>query len=121
MKDAEIYNFMIENKKHIGFGNYAINIQKSDKNSTTIATCEIDEIGQYISLTLFSDFFKMNDYYQQETLIHELVHSRQAVMRQRLRFREEEEEEKCVNDVARLCVNWGKKIDTTKRTIQKVC
>lgn len=128
MNEKEVVDFFNEHKTYIGFGNYEVLITFSNNNkSNAHAEIVVKEIAQQIDLTFYKSFMEMGDDKQVNIIFHELVHGRVELKINRCEHMLDDEEEKMVNDIARLVenakkykkVNKNENKSTTRKTTKR--
>jgi len=99
-------NFLNNVKGLMGLGDWTIKLNTVVATNLvgsepSIATCVSNHYEKIIEIQLTNEFLKSSEDEQNETLIHELVHSRFQVYSNRIRNYAMLEEEYFVNDVSR--------------------
>lgn len=108
MNKKEKYKILNKFKHYVGLGDYIViitDVEPEDNNAW--AEVEINRFEQTVSIDLSDKLKKRSKNFQQEILVHELVHARIQLFHKKTEADREDEEEYMVNEITRgLLKRW---------------
>jgi hypothetical protein len=97
-------NFLSKHKHLVGFSDWTIILKIAQPNSeciSTIASVGIDIWEKELTIRLTDSFLEKTKEKQENVLLHELIHGRVMMFKEKVKKFSDEEEEYLVNDLAR--------------------